>query len=125
MRSGILIIGIILAVVGIFLFFYGQGQVQQVEQYGILGEWAMNLDEDLANQYQVAQVMELFGIIFGFVGVILCIAGIVAPCPKPQFANKTEGSTQNNGTSKILKLRYAKGEITKEEYEQMKKDIEG
>ena len=25
---------------------------------------------------------------------------------------------------KVLKLRYAKGEITKEEYEQMKKDLE-
>lgn len=38
---------------------------------------------------------------------------------------KTKGQTptQNESPLDILKRRYAKGEITKEEYEQMKKDI--
>ena len=32
--------------------------------------------------------------------------------------------TSDESPSDILKLRFAKGEITKEEFEQMKKDIE-
>lgn len=38
---------------------------------------------------------------------------------------KTKGQTptQNESHLDILKRRYAKGEITKEEYEQIKKDI--
>jgi putative membrane protein len=40
---------------------------------------------------------------------------------------KTKGQTptQNENHLDILKKRYAKGEITKEEYEGMKKDLEG
>jgi len=38
---------------------------------------------------------------------------------------KTEKTNAgDNEPVKILKLRYAKGEITKEEFEQMKKDLE-
>jgi putative membrane protein len=42
-------------------------------------------------------------------------------------AQKTKGrtATQNESHLDILKKRYAKGEITKEEYESMKKDLEG
>jgi putative membrane protein len=42
-------------------------------------------------------------------------------------AQKTKGRTltQNESPLDILKKRYAKGEITKEEYQGMKKDLEG
>jgi putative membrane protein len=41
-------------------------------------------------------------------------------------ARKTNGrtSTQDENPLDILKRRYAKGEVTREEYERMKKDIE-
>ncbi len=41
---------------------------------------------------------------------------------KPAEEKKT---SQDNDAVKALKLRYAKGEINKEEYEQMKKKLEG
>jgi len=42
-------------------------------------------------------------------------------------AQKTKGETptQNESPLDILRRRYAKGEIAREEYEKMKKDLEG
>ena len=129
MRIGIFTIGIILIIVGIFLFFHGNSTIHEIESYDIYGlpisDFFMLLSPDLKSQYELAQTMKVVGFGFGVVGLVVCIAGIAASSTKPQVVTQTEGSTQNNETSKILKLRYAKGEITKEVYEQMKKDIEG
>jgi len=44
--------------------------------------------------------------------------------PKTIYIDESEDATQEDEAIKVLKLRYAKGEITKEQYEQMKKDLE-
>ncbi len=62
-----------------------------------------------------------FGLILvlGIVGAIAYALGW-----RPQF-NQT-GPTQNSETPlEILKARYARGEIGREEYEQMRRDLEG
>jgi len=58
--------------------------------------------------------------------IILMIVGAIAYALgwRPPF-NQT-GPAQSNPTSlEILKSRYAHGEITREEYEQMRGDLEG
>ncbi len=59
----------------------------------------------------------LYGI-YGSVplGIILIIVGVVKP-------SKSEEEEDSNSLE-ILKDRYAKGEITKEEFDKMKKDLE-
>jgi putative membrane protein len=71
------------------------------------------------------------------IGFILVIGGSFATIFASKHQSKIPNITQRNAKTKveekvenedaiaILKERYAKGELTKKQYEQMKKDIEG
>jgi len=63
------------------------------------------------------------GMVFGWVFWILLLAVIIWVVY--QFLNKNQNTanTKSESAMDILKGRYAKGEITKEEYEEMKKDL--
>lgn len=61
-----------------------------------------------------------------FMGILFLIIIAVLVYFVIQFlTTKGRPPIQNESPLDILKMRYAKGEITKEQYEQMKKDIEG
>ena len=67
---------------------------------------------------------------FGYGGIFMWIIFLIVIGVLIYFivqAQKTKGQTptQNESHLDILKKRYAKGEIAKEEYERMKKDLEG
>ncbi len=63
------------------------------------------------------------------ISIIFIVLGIIF-LAAPAFMSieidkcKKEGSKKEEDALEILNIRYAKGEITKEEYEQMKKDLE-
>jgi putative membrane protein len=65
-----------------------------------------------------------FGMMFGFVFFIAAVVGIVFLIV---WLVKRFGNTNTDKTStrpaEILKERYAKGELTKEQYDTMKKDL--
>jgi putative membrane protein len=65
-----------------------------------------------------------FGMIFGFIFFIAAIVGIVFLIIwlVKRFGTATTDITGNRSLG-ILKERYAKGEITKEQYENMAKDL--
>jgi putative membrane protein len=70
----------------------------------------------------------LFG--FGYGGMIMGILFLVLACVAIYFIVQSVRSKNGIGQIQespidILKKRYAKGEITKDEYDRMKKDIEG
>jgi putative membrane protein len=67
---------------------------------------------------------------FGYGGMFMWIIFLIVIGLLIYFifqAQKTKGQmpTQNERPLDILKRRYAKGEIAKEEYERMKNDLEG
>jgi putative membrane protein len=62
----------------------------------------------------------LFMVFFWALMIAAAVAVVVA------ITRRTGGVEARGGSAvEILKKRYAKGEITKDEYESMKKDIEG
>ena len=67
---------------------------------------------------------------FGYGGmfmwiIFLIVIGVVIYFIVQTQKTKGQTPTQNESHLDILKKRYAKGEIAKEEYERMKKDLEG
>jgi len=184
MRSGLLVAGVILLIVGIFLYSTGNNTIKGVERathetdptIEILKIVSPDIRKDINHRiethYTNGQSLMMFGSIFGIVGFILCIAGIAAPSktkensPKKikksvaecemcghlfdtailqlgtvngkelllcktcrnKFSDKTSNAelkTDNKDPVEILKLRYARGEVTREEYGQIIKDIGG
>lgn len=66
----------------------------------------------------------LFGGIFMLIFWILIIAGIVALVRWLMVSQSRGTHSQSKTPSDILKERYAKGEVSKEEFDKMKKDLE-
>ena len=62
-----------------------------------------------------------FGLIF-----FLLIIGLVAYALgwRPQFSNQAAPQENQQTPLEILKLRYARGEISQEEYQQLRRDLE-
>lgn len=61
--------------------------------------------------------------LFGILGLVLLVVGGVLAF-KEGHKPIVESKEKEEKSIDVLKMRYAKGEITSEEYEQMKKDLE-
>jgi len=69
--------------------------------------------------------------IFGYlIGGILIVVGLLAPSHQKMYERMQEkrdargGGKGNSDSIAILKKRYANGEITKTQYDKMKKDLD-
>jgi putative membrane protein len=116
MERDIVIVGIVFIVVGAILFFMGQA---------MSNSWMYMMSP---GYYNWAPMMNMFGIALLIVGFIVSLVGAVSPEKKNNIQvmkNETSSSIQTKDEAlEILRTRYAKGEITKEQFEQMKKDLE-
>jgi uncharacterized membrane protein len=74
----------------------------------------------LIEQFGFGLFMLIFGIIMIIIGFTLLIGGFLTK--SKSIVGKIEKNIDDE-TVKALKLRYAKGELTKEQFEQMKKDL--
>jgi len=115
MEKDIVLIGIIFLVVGAILFFMGQAMSNS-------WQYMMN-----PQYYNWAPMMNIFGLVFLIVGFLVSIVGAVSPEKKKNIQIKKNEIPLPKQTKdealEVLRTRYAKGEITKEQYDQMKKDL--
>jgi uncharacterized membrane protein len=69
-------------------------------------------------------VLPILGYAFG---AILVVGGLLTPSRREMWQRRKEQREAKDGSAAdpeaILKMRYAKGEITKQQYDKMKKDI--
>lgn len=61
-------------------------------------------------------------LVCGIVGLLLLFTAMVSGVGL-KFLRRQNYVVQNQDPLEILKLRYARGEITREQYEQMKRDL--
>lgn len=74
----------------------------------------------LIEQFGFPLFLLIFGIIMIVIGFILLIDGFAT---KPKIKVGTGEGSKEDEVLKALKLRYAKGDITQEQFEQMKKEL--
>ena len=88
-----------------------------------------NVLEKITNQVNTGQdflfVDFLYPLIMGIIiSVILCIIAVIIIRKKKTNSKKISPLNQEDNAMNILKERLAKGEITKDEYEKLKKEFE-
>ena len=116
--------GAVLLIIGIAFLMIGYLTVQNVLSYNILNlpihELLMLLDPEVRSYYEIGNALYYIGILLGIVGLALFIAGVSLPDKECKRDEKLK--TDDNALT-TLKSRYVIGEITKDEFEQMKNDI--
>lgn len=113
MRAGIILLGVMLLIIGIFFIVIGFDTI----------------DTKDTGQRDMAKTVLVSGVVVGFLGLIICFVGLRQRMRKEEDVKKKEPPKILEQPSKdeavnTIKVRYAKGEITKKQYKKMMKDIE-
>jgi putative membrane protein len=111
-KTALIICGIILAILIVLPIVFGAIYGWQGYGYGMMGPWMMG-------GFGGMLFMPILMIVFWG----LVIWGIVALVRGVSLHGNTGTSYQADSALEILKRRYARGEITKQEYDERKKDL--
>ena len=120
---------LILAAVGYFYPVNDRGYTAiQLDEFCSTGLSQLALFAGNKDVVQVCQQMKMitFGIYgAGVIGIILIIVGAVVSGERKESKHigEVKETDKEDDSLEILNKRYAKGEISKEEFEQMKKDL--
>lgn len=136
MKKGSLIGGIILLIIGVSL--YGLLQTNASDCASFMGQLGRTMSSEISQRCQTVALIQVFGLILVVIGLGLLIYGAVAKSKggksysakdeeidfSPQPTKEETQEEKNIRNLGILKERLARGEITKEEYDELKKVFE-
>jgi putative membrane protein len=108
-KTALIIGGVVLAVLVILPLVFGLVTGWQGYGYGMMGPWMMG-------GFGMMGIMSIFWI--AALGLIVWL--VVAAIRRP---GGSRSSAWSDSALEVLKKRYARGEINKEEYEDKKKDL--
>lgn len=112
------IIGVVLIVVLIVLLIGSAGMMLGYGRFGVMGRGMMG-----GYASPLGFGVHLVGIVLTVLFWALIIGGGVWLVTKSARASMPANTLPTQTPLDILKVRYAKGEITKEQFEQMKQDL--
>jgi putative membrane protein len=107
LKAGIIVLGIVLLIIGLYLVDEYSPMTTLMEAY--VGSWA-----EISPEYREYRAFVILGQVLTIIGIIVIILGIIV---------MVKSRTKKSSNLDILKERYAKGEITKEEFDKMKEDL--
>jgi uncharacterized membrane protein len=118
MRKEYVIAGIVAVIIGLVLGLYGIFLRQSIEAE--FPDFNMTLSHDTYLTYEIGRIAEISGILLFLIGMCLIIVWGIIPYKKtiPKSSTVSYDEALN-----ILRTRYAKCKVTKEQFEQMKKDL--
>ena len=138
MKTGTLVGGIILLIIGIAVYSYLQTTVSDCQSF--LGQLGRFFSSDIAQRCQTVALIQIGSIFMGVIGLGIMIYGAVAKNDSSQYYSEMKSTNTENFTAEsrhdmteeeknlhylgILKERLANGEITKEQYDELKKEFE-
>ena len=114
LRTPLIIGGIIVAVLIVSILVFGLISGWQVGGWGMMGPGMMG---GFGWWWLMPILMVLF-LILGIWAVVALVRGVSQP------SDSDSGSSRPDSALEVLRKRYARGEISKEEYEEKKKDLE-
>jgi len=122
MRKKYVIVGIIVVIIGLVVALYGIYLMASIEADIPESDFFnMTISHDTNLNYQIGKIAKISGVLLFLIGVSLMIVWGILPNEKtiPKSSTLSYDEALN-----ILRTRYAKGKVTKEQFEQMKKDLE-
>ncbi len=130
-QVGVVLVAIIMIILGVIAYWGGRDSAQKVDDaIDSLIDEGVEPSQHLWDKYAEHTHTQSFGMALILTAIILIMIVLALPKMvtiedngKPEKIVEKNSQNQKNEAIRILNVRYAKGEITKEEFEQMKKDM--